>query len=238
MVSTRRTSTDEELTQAAGDVDKRARTTADKGLSREIAAQRLTMRLSRCLSVDLEVAKKTGRIHAFAGVRPDIGESAVFPLAGRSLEQALAELDDLAEGADFLLGHNLIKFDLPHLQAASPDLSLLRLPRVDTLWLNPLAFPRNPYHHLVKHYQDGQLKRERLNDPEQDARLALQAFSSQQEELLDAPSDLLSAWHWLAGGPSGPGFDLFFESLRRSPRPSDIEAREAIFGRLEGNACR
>lgn len=26
---------------------------------------------------------------------------------------------------------------------------------IDTLWLNPLAFPRNPYHHLVKHYQDG-----------------------------------------------------------------------------------
>jgi ATP-dependent DNA helicase RecQ len=29
---------------------------------------------------------------------------------------------------------------------------------IDTLWLNPLAFPRNPYHHLVKHYQDGRLQ--------------------------------------------------------------------------------
>ena len=41
--------------------------------------------------------------------------------------------------------------------------------------LNPLAFPRNPYHHLVKHYQDGQLNRGRVNDPELDARLALDA---------------------------------------------------------------
>ena len=145
----------------------------DEGLSRKIDAQRLALRLSRCLSVDLEVSRRTERIHAFAGVRPGTRDSLVYPSARRSLDRALADLDDLADGADFLLGHNLIEFDLPHLQAASPGLRLLRLPAVDTLWLNPLAFPRNPYHHLVKHYQDGQLKRGRLNDPEQDARLAL-----------------------------------------------------------------
>ena len=52
------------------------------------------------------------------------------------------------------------------------------------------------------------------------------------------PPNLLSAWHWLTGGPAGPGFDLFFESLRRSPKPSDAEAREAIQARLDGTACR
>ena len=171
-------SSDEALAQAVDDGDAGRRAAADEELSQEISAQRLAIRLSRCLSVDLEVSKRTGRIHAFAGVRPDTGQSVVFPSAGRSLDQALSELDDLAEGADCLLGHNLIKFDLPHLQAASPGLRLLRSPRVDTLWLNPLAFPRNPYHHLVKHYQDGQLKRQRLNDPRLDAPLALEAFSN------------------------------------------------------------
>ena len=85
---------------------------------------------------------------AFAAVRPDVDRPLVFP--GGSLEK----LDDFADGADFLLGHNLIAFDLPHLKAAKPDLRMLKLPPVDTLWLNPLAFPRNPYHHLVKHYQE------------------------------------------------------------------------------------
>ncbi|WP_419848206.1 RecQ family ATP-dependent DNA helicase [Candidatus Poriferisocius sp.] len=196
------------------------------------------MRLSRCLAIDLEVSKETEHIHAFAGVRPDTGESVVFPSGGRRFEQALAELDHLARGADFLLNHNLILYDKPHLQAANPNLRLLRLPAIDTLWLNPLAFPRNPYHHLVKHYQDGQLNSERKNDPKQDAELALQVFSNQQKKLLEAPSDLLAAWHWLTGGQPETGFDFFFECLRRSPRPSDAEGREAIQARLEHIACR
>ena len=133
--------------------------------------------------------------------------------------------------------HNLIDFDLPHLQAANPGLRLLRLPAVDTLRLNPLAFPRNPYHHLVKHYQDGQLKRGRINDPELDARLALEVFDNQQEALRDAQTDLLTAWHWLTTADDGAGFDRVFESLRGSPRPSDAQAYKAIDALLAGNSC-
>ena len=103
----------------------------------------------RCLSLDLEVGVRDRRIHAFAALRPDTGARVVF--RGGDLTAALAELDALAHGAAFLLGHNLIAFDLPQLEAAKPDLRLLRVPAVDTLRLNPLAFPRNPYHHLVKH---------------------------------------------------------------------------------------
>ena len=189
------------------------------------------------MSIDLEVSRDTERIHAFAGERPDNGHSVVFPERGRNLDQALAALDDLANGADFLLGHNLIEFDLPHLRAAKPHLRLLQMPVVDTLWLNPLAFPRHPYHHLVKHYQDGQLKRERRNDPKLDAELALEVFRNQQEQLLDTPSHLLVAWHWLTTAGSSPGFDLFFETLRGSPRPTLTEARDAIRTCLKGAAC-
>jgi hypothetical protein len=37
------------------------------------------------------------------------------------------------------LGHNLIGFDLSHLEAANPELRLLELARIDTLRLNPLS---------------------------------------------------------------------------------------------------
>ena len=189
-----------------------------------------------CLSLDLEVGRKDDRIHAFAAVRADSERPLVF--RGGNLAKALARLDEFANGADFLLGHNLIKFDLPHLAAANSDLRLLRLPAVDTLWLNPLAFPRNPYHHLVKHYQDGQLKRGRVNDPELDARIALDVFRDQYRNLKKASPRLLVAWHWLAAtGENEAGFDVFFSRLRGAPRPSDAEAHAAIAGRLTDNAC-
>ncbi len=190
-----------------------------------------------CLSLDLEVGKRDRRIHAFAAVRPDTGQR-LFYRSG-DLPAALARLDDLAEDAAFLVGHNLIAFDLPHLAAAKPDLRLLKLPAVDTLRLNPLAFPRNPYHHLVKHYQDGQLKRARVNDPELDARLTLDLFDDQRRALQGAAPELLLAWHWLiTTDGDGAGLDDLFYELRGSPRPSGTEARTTIEGWLEGKACR
>ena len=68
--------------------------------------------------------------------------------------------------AEHLLGHNIIRHDLPHLVAVRPKLANIFRSPIDTLWLNPLAFPRNPYHHLVKHYQDGRLQAGHVNDPE------------------------------------------------------------------------
>ena len=205
-----------------------------------------------CLALDLEIGRQDNHIHAFAAVRSD-GSS--FHRRG-ALASAWTKLDAFADGATYLLGHNLITFDAPHLQAARPDLDLLKLPAVDTLWLNPLAFPRNPYHHLVKHYQDGHLKRERVNDPELDARLCLDVLADQREALRQAAPDLLTAYHWLtaAASASSPpagasrdesasplrtaGFDAFFATLRHAPRPTAGEAHEAIRQRLARTACR
>ncbi|MBI4757068.1 MAG: DEAD/DEAH box helicase, partial [Betaproteobacteria bacterium] len=193
----------------------------------------------RCLCVDLEVGVRDARIRRFAAVRGDTGQTLVF--RGGDLAAALDRLDELAEGAAFLLGHNLADFDAPHLAAARPGLRLLHLPVVDTLRLNPLAFPRNPYHHLVKHYQDGQLKRGRVNDPELDARLALELFRDQHaafQALQDTAPDLLLAWHWLTTADGAPsGLNAFFATLCRRPRPTDEQARAAIAVRLAGQTC-
>jgi ATP-dependent DNA helicase RecQ len=44
--------------------------------------------------------------------------------------RTLRRLDEFARGAEFLLGHNLICFDVSHLEAANLELRLLELPRV------------------------------------------------------------------------------------------------------------
>ena len=94
------------------------------------------------LSIDLEVGIRDARIHRFAAVRSDTGESFVHKKG--DLSTALTELDVFAKTATYLLGHNLIAFDAPHLAAAKPDLRLLKLPMMDTLRLNPLALPAIP----------------------------------------------------------------------------------------------
>ena len=107
-----------------------------------------------CLSLDLEVGTQDVRIHAFGAVRPDTDQRLVF--SGGNLTAALAQLDELAQGATFLLGHNLITFDLPHLDRGQARPA--PVPTADRRYpvaQSALAFPRNPYHHLVKHYQDG-----------------------------------------------------------------------------------
>ena len=49
-----------------------------------------------CVSLDLEVSKDGGRIHALGAVRSDTGHRLVH--SGSGLEAALARLDDFADG--------------------------------------------------------------------------------------------------------------------------------------------
>ena len=201
--------------------------------------------ISRCesfagkaLSVDLEVNRSDGGIRKFAAVKSDTGKSFVFK--GGNIRSALLRLDDFARGSRYLLGHNIISHDIPYLRAANPQLGILRLPVLDTLRVSPLAFPRNPYHNLVKHYKDGRLARTVLNDPELDSRLALKVFDDQWRELTRSSPSLLAVWHWLASrDPDSAGSALkeFFKILRREACPTDEQARAAAAEVLESDAC-
>lgn len=194
----------------------------------------------RCLCIDLEVGRKDSKIHKLAGIRSDTGQ--VFHFRGGDLAKALKLLDDLAEGAELLVGHNVIEFDAKHLAAANPDLRLLSLPRIDTLRLSPLAFPRNPYHHLVKHYQDGQLKHASRNDPELDARLTLELLTDEFAAFLDIHQqtpDLVSAYHWLTTvDGAAAGADWLFRQVRQDTRPSDASMTVVLRRLLQDKACR
>ena len=147
--------------------------------------------LGRSVSIDLEVDPEKARIFAFAAVAQDPETPSL--VVNASVEAGLPRLDSFCQGFDHVIGHNILRHDLPHLAAASPRFVALADAPIDTLWLNPLAFPRNPYHHLVKHYQDGRLQTGRVNDPEFDARLVFEvlenqinAFSGLNEQLPDA----------------------------------------------------
>ena len=73
----------------------------------------------RCLSLDLEVGKEDERIHAFGAVRGETGHG----YHGDGSASELMRLDALAAGVSFLLGHNLIAFDLPYLKGGEARLA-------------------------------------------------------------------------------------------------------------------
>ena len=194
-----------------------------------------------CLSLDLEVGRASAIIHQLAALRGDTDERLTYPPG--ELARVLDTLDALAEDAAFLLGHNLIAFDLPQLRAAQPNLRLLGKPVIDTLRLNPLAFPKNPYHHLVKHYQDGELLANRKNDPLLDAELALQVFCDQEQalrHLQETSPDLLLVWHWLTTRDQCvSGLNRFFMVVRgkAAQAASEENAKSALYRLLEGKGC-
>ncbi len=181
----------------------------------------------KCLVFDLEVVPATAdqpaRIIKLGALRPDTGaELELDTPSPQRLDAALGQLDQLAEGASFLLGHNLPGHDLPLLEAAAPGLALLRLPAIDTLRLSPLAFPQNPYHRLIKDYK---LIRASLNSPLADCRATLALFLDQQQafrQLHASRNEELLCYQALVAPQVGAGLGNFFMHMS-GQRPLPVE---------------
>ena len=115
---------------------------------------------------------------------------------GRSLDQALADLDDLANGAELCARPQPHQVrPPPSARPRAPACGCCRCRRWTLSGSTPWRFPATRITSLVKHYQDGQLKRDRRNDPKLDAELALEVFRNQQEQ---APRRPRHTW-WLRG---------------------------------------
>lgn len=198
---------------------------------------RHTAFLERCLSIDIEVNPKAADVFALAAVWCDGRAPLILPKGVQA--RGLDRLQNALSQADHPLGHNILNHDLPHLFALRPTLPIDAA--IDTLWLNPLAFPRNPYHHLVKHYQDGRLATGHINDPEQDAGLVFEVLANQLDAFRDLARnspDTLACYHYLTTRAEGMhGFDAVFSYVRGAPCPSQDDAKAAIKRLLGAHVC-
>lgn len=190
---------------------------------------------AKCLCLDIETARQDRTILKEVGVfRPDTDARA--RISGKS-KNLVSQLNELTQGAAFVLGHNVIAFDQPALAVLHPDLALHQLPLVDTLELSPVAFPQNPYHRLVKDYK---LCTTTRNDPVRDAELAYELFLDQGEALrerVEGHPDEALCLHYLLAPENGKGIANFFASLRRALRPSLQEAQDAWMRATDGRVC-
>jgi ATP-dependent DNA helicase RecQ len=190
----------------------------------------------KCLCLDIETAlDDVLSIQKIAGWRADTGLA--VSLTGPKVTLSIDKLDALSEGAAFLLGHNIVRHDLPVLAQVFPGLKLNRLPVVDTLELSPIAFPANPYHSLVKDYK---LVRDARNDPLKDAQLSLKLWRDQYtafEALGETSSDELACHHFFLARDSASGMGSFFAKLRNAMPPKEAEVRSAVIRLTAGKVC-
>ncbi|GAK54821.1 ATP-dependent DNA helicase, RecQ family [Candidatus Vecturithrix granuli] len=195
--------------------------------------------LSRCLLLDIETTKQGALRHVGALFQGQTFERKT-PF---ELEAILHELDQFAAQADFVLGHNLIGHDLVILQSLYPHLKLLDLPVIDTLYLSPLAFPQNPYHHLVKDYK---LVRSALSDPLEDIRLAVSVFQDQCQafrKTWEHAPEVLAFYQFCffdsqIGMFRGQGVAEVFRAIGGALEPAEIETYQTIFvKKTEGIVC-
>lgn len=190
--------------------------------------------LPKVLCLDLETSRADAlRVHRLAAWRADTGE--VVDSGGRvDFGRLQGRLDALADGAAFVLGHNLRRHDLPVLRSLCPALKLHALRLVDTLELSPITHPANPYHRLVKDYK---LLRDSCNDPLADAKLAFSLWKDQFREmqaLQRREPERVAAYHYLL---AEDGLDAFFVTIRRGFAPAFEVFAALLPGLAGGRVC-
>ncbi len=199
--------------------------------------------LGSFVAIDLEV-RRDGRLTDIGAVRHDGQTFKRKPTGARRESTALKELERFCKGCNCLLGHNLIDHDLTILRQIDPGLHLLQIRVIDTLYLSPLAFPRNPYHRLVKNYK---LVKDAVNDPVADARLAIRLFYEQYDSFrqqADTVPDLIRFYAYCfrrATDANGTmpfqGMADMLDTLVRPPIASDQDAQTVAIGLGDGHAC-
>lgn len=165
---------------------------------------------------------KATRIFAFAAVRND--DRPALKSQTVITENDLDRLEEAIAGVSHSIGHKFLHQDMEHLIAARPRLAQFMQAPIDILWLKPLAFPHNPYYHLVKHYQDGRLAAGHINDPELDAQLVFEVLANQIDafqNLAESEPDALVAYRNLTTRMEQSGwFDSVLQYLREADYPS------------------
>jgi len=131
--------------------------------------------LRQSVFVDLEIHTDTKLLLKIGAWKPQSNKE--FYKGGRfDRKTAINELFTFVSSSNFIVGHNIHKHDWVYLVQQNKKFAQLETKLIDTLTLNPLAFPENPYHHLVKDYK---IQRESINNPVEDCKQTEKLFRDQ-----------------------------------------------------------
>lgn len=198
--------------------------------ARRIAAE------GRLVSIDVEAHPEKGdQIFAIGAVRSDSADAFNSACSPARAASVAASLNSFGREGRVLLGHNLRRHDGPLLRDQLPQLECLHWPVLDTLELSALAFPRNPYHRLVKGYK---LLTDERNNPTKDARVALHVFEEAVEALLETAGQepwWLALMHFLLRDDEGMA--TLLSQVREETAPTGEVAGRIVASRFADRCC-
>jgi len=168
----------------------------------------------RIIAIDFEFRDDEHPPYKVGVFSPDTGNAQAWDIDKKNEIEILDLIDKICSHKEIILGHNIIAHDLRLLQKFYPRLNLHTKPVIDTLLLSPLAFPKWPYHKLIKDYK---LVSYSKNRPEDDARLSWSLFVDEIANLTDhvkVSDEIFTAYaSWFLEADSKGGFQRLFETL-------------------------
>lgn len=169
---------------------------------------------SPTLFLDVETSDD-GRIYGLGAVYGD--RKPLGANNARAVQEALPALRIWANEASFVCGHNSLLHDFPLLERTSFG-RIAEEKRLDTLLLSPLAFPKKPYHALVK---DGKLVSCSRNDPIADSMCCSKVLEECVAELSRAQRDDLLLYETAFSAAGLPGIAKLIRAMNDTDRSAD-----------------
>jgi len=195
----------------------------------------------RIISIDFEFDKKNDNLYCAGVYIPAEDHIQEWKINKNNETTQLEKFDTLCSKYEIILGHNILDHDLKLLGQFYPHLRLLNKPVIDTLLLSPLAFPKHPYHRLIKDYK---LVKSAKNHPGEDSKLAWILFRDEIENFLnktDMPDEIFEAYaQWFTENDNKGGFQRFFEfiaNLRALSLSTDERDVTQLKKELDGKCC-
>ena len=133
--------------------------------------------------IDAEISYTTNKINDLGAVKPN---------NDKFHSSSIISFKKFIDNCEYICGHNIIHFDFEHLKK---DITFNRnIKLIDTLYLSPLLYPKNPYHKLVK---DDKIYSGEKNNPLVDSIKAKDLFYDEVSAFKSLPIEMKNIYYFL-----------------------------------------
>lgn len=159
--------------------------------------------------IDTEIEPKSEKILDIGSIKDD----------GNFFHKAsLDEFVRFIDGTKFICGHNIFNHDIKYIGNVLYENGIKKSNIIDTLYLSPLLFPKQPYHALLK---DDKLQSEETNNPLNDSIKAKHLFYDEINAFKKADDTLKQIYYLLLHNKKE--FHAFFYFIPYASTDTDIE---------------